>query len=249
MATRSRVTEGEVPELPLGAPDGDPLHHALELAEVDLAVVVAVDVADHLLHGGQVPRLGQAEFLEHGLKLGGGDEAVAVLVEDAERLLHVRLVVRLLALLHLGVGAEQRVAERAVEGLEVVEAEPRGAGRDVPADGGLEARAVGAEAERVERRGHLVEGDLAVAVAVEEVEDAAQAQRVQAAVAEAERRRGLLGQRRLCRSGGESGGLHGAIELAVSSPALGSCVGGSALGLTISGARMLSLLAVWVTVY
>lgn len=89
-----------------------------------------------------------------------------------------------------------------MEGLEVVEAEPRGAGRDVPANRGLQAGAVGAEAERVERRGHLVEGDLAVAVAVEEVEHAAQAQCVEAAVPEAERRRGLLGQRRLSNGGG-----------------------------------------------
>uniref|UniRef100_A0A0E0NUK0 Uncharacterized protein n=2 Tax=Oryza TaxID=4527 RepID=A0A0E0NUK0_ORYRU len=193
--------EGRRPRSPpSSAPHGDPLHHALELAEVDAAVAVAVDVADHLLHRGEVPGLGEAELLEHGLQLGGGDEAVAVLVEHPERLLHVALVVVLPLLpgLLLLDGAEERVAERAVECLEVAEAEPRGARGDVAPDRGLQPRAVGAEAERVERGRHLVERDLAVAVAVEQVEHPAQPQRVQAAVPEAERRRGLPRQRRLC---------------------------------------------------
>jgi hypothetical protein len=187
-----------------GAPDGDPLHHALELAEVDAAVAVAVDVADHLLDVCHAAGLGDSQLLEHLLQLRGRDEPVAVDVEHLERLPHLLLVVRALTAVRGVVlvreRAEEGVAERAVERVEVPEAQPRGALGHVGADGGGEAGAVGVQAQRVQRLRQLVHGDLAVAVAVEEVEDAAQAHRVEAAVAEPERRRRrALGQRRLHR--------------------------------------------------
>ncbi|KAG0546348.1 hypothetical protein BDA96_02G439700 [Sorghum bicolor] len=188
-----------------GAPDGDPLHHAFELAEVDAAVAVAVDVGDHLPDVGHAAGLGESQLLEHRLQLGGGDEAVAVDVEDLERLPHLLLV--LLSLLAAGVRgvvlmvrerAEEGVPERAVELVEVLEAEARGAVGHVGAHGGGQAGAVGVQAQRVQRLRQLVHRDLAVPVAVEQVEHAAEAHRVQAPVAEPERRRRRpLGQRRL----------------------------------------------------
>uniref|UniRef100_A0A0A9GEL6 Pco068771 n=1 Tax=Arundo donax TaxID=35708 RepID=A0A0A9GEL6_ARUDO len=190
---------------PSGAPDGDPLHHALELDEIDASVAVAVDVADHLPHVGHAAGLGESQLLKHLLQLDGGDEAVAVHVEHLEGLLHLLLVIPLPAaallvggVVLVGERAEEGVPERAVEGVEVLEAEPRGALGDVGADGGGQAGVVGVEAERVQRLRQLVDGDLAIAVAVEEVEHAAEAHRVEAAVAEPERRRRRpLGQRRL----------------------------------------------------
>uniref|UniRef100_A0A8R7UTT9 Uncharacterized protein n=1 Tax=Triticum urartu TaxID=4572 RepID=A0A8R7UTT9_TRIUA len=171
--------------------DVDPLHHDLELAEVDAAVAVAVDVADHLPDVGQAAGLGHAQLLEHLLQLRRRDEAVAVDVEHLEGLPHLLLVLPAGAALLgvVGEGAEERVAERAVEALEVLEAEPGGAGRHVRTDGGGQAGAVRLQPERVQRLRQLVHRDLAVAVAVEHVEDAPQPHRVQAAVAQAERRR------------------------------------------------------------
>ena len=69
--------------------DVDPLHHDLELAEVDAAVAVAVDVAAHLPDVGQAAGLGHAQLLEHLLQLRRRDEAVAVDVDGGDHLLAV----------------------------------------------------------------------------------------------------------------------------------------------------------------
>jgi hypothetical protein len=119
-----------------------------------------------------------------------------------------------------------------VERVEVLEAEARGALGDVGGDGGGEAVAVGDEAQRVERLRQLVHGDLAVAVAVEQVEHAAQPHRVQAAVPQPERRRRrLLRQRRLRRR-------HALLRVHISSPRRHSS---NPIRPSLSRARILSL--------
>jgi len=101
-----------------------------------------------------VAGLGESQLLEHLLQLGGGDEAVAVDVEDLERLPHLLLILlAALAAVRPGGGgvllvrerAEEGVPERAVELVEVLEAEARGA------DGGGQAGAIGVQAQRVQR--------------------------------------------------------------------------------------------------
>uniref|UniRef100_A0A8R7V4T4 Uncharacterized protein n=1 Tax=Triticum urartu TaxID=4572 RepID=A0A8R7V4T4_TRIUA len=175
------------------APHRDPLHHALELPKVDAAVAVTVDVANHLAHGGEAAALGEAQLLEHLLQLGCRDEAVAVHVEHLERLLHLLLVparAGLAVLGHVVQRAEERVTQLTVEALEVLEPKPRRALGDVRAHGGGQALAVGDEPERIQRLRQLVDRDLTVAVLVEQVEHPAEANRVEAAVTETERRRG-----------------------------------------------------------
>ena len=113
---------------------------------------------------------------QHGVQLYGGDVPVTVLVEHRERLHHLLLL-----------SVAMVAGELGVERLEVLEPQPRHARRDVRREDGFKrARGrwrslrgnggvVEAEAEPAQRGQQLGGRDDAVAIAVEQVEDAAQA--------------------------------------------------------------------------
>ncbi|KAG0452325.1 hypothetical protein HPP92_024989 [Vanilla planifolia] len=69
---------------------------------------------------------------------------------------------------------------------EIGEVETRSARADVNRNGGGELGGLDSQAEPVEDEGELVDCDLAVSVMVEDVEDAAEAERVKARAAKAE---------------------------------------------------------------
>lgn len=129
----------------------------------------------------------QAKFPQHHLQLLGGDVTVAVLVENLKRLPQIRILLLLLLVLDQPeVGLTQRLVQRH----EILVRESLVAGSYVEFRHGLQLRHVGVQAEEAQRLADLRDGDGAVAVLVEHVEDAAEAEGVEAAAAEAEGRRG-----------------------------------------------------------
>lgn len=166
----------------------DAAHHILELEEIDAAVVILIDGGDHHLDSVDLTAFLQPELAQDDLQLGGGDVAVAVLIEHLERLGEVVLLLLLVDLRRLVGEAEEGVIEGAVERLEVLESEAGVAGLDVGFHHGIElGGVVGLEAEEAEGLPELVDGDHAVVVLVEDVEDAPQPHRVQAGAAQPER--------------------------------------------------------------
>lgn len=153
--------------------------------------MVPVNGNDHLLHSPNLIPFGKPKLPKHHLQLFRRYEPIAVLIEDLEGLRQIRLL--LLRGLVPRVGPEERVVQRSVERDEVLEAERVVAGLDVGDDGGLELGDVGLEAQAGEGLADFLGGDHAVAVLVEDVEDAAEAEGVEAGGGpEAEGRRGGL---------------------------------------------------------
>jgi len=162
-------------------------HHLLELVEIDAAIVVGIDGPNHAVDIVDHVAFHQAEFSEDDLKLLGGDVAVAVLVEHLEGLPQVRLLLLLFLALD---EAEVGVAQALVEAHEIVVGQALVPGADVRLRHRLQLLHVRVQAQQAQRLADLAHRDHAVAVLVEHVEDAAEAERVQALAPEAERGRG-----------------------------------------------------------
>lgn len=142
------------------------MHHLLELEEVDAAVAVPVDLADHAAAVLRCPALLDPQRRQHGAQLVHGDEPVAVPVEHVERLAHARLI-------HVA-GAAAAAAVDAHDGLvqlgELVHVDaPVAVGVDA-GDGGGELLPVHGHPEPLQRLRQLLPGDPAVAVTVEQLE-------------------------------------------------------------------------------
>lgn len=172
----------------LSAGNRNPLHHLLELAEIDSAVPVPIHGANHLAHRVHLLPLLQSQLPKNHLQLHCRDKTISILIENLKSLLHVRLGLGFR--LRSRLGPEERVAQGPVKRHEVLELEAGLPGPDVGAHGGVKLGGVGFQAELMEGSAQLEEGDDAVAVAVEDVEDAAEAEGVEAGVAEAEGGRG-----------------------------------------------------------
>lgn len=140
----------------------------------------AVDIVYHVAFH-------QAQFAEDHLKLPGGDVAVAVLVEHLEGLPEVRLLLLLFFALD---EPEVGVAQALVQAHEVVVGQALVPGADVRLRHGLQFLHVRVQAQEAQRLADLAHRDHAVAVLVEHVEDAAEAERVQALAPKAEGGRG-----------------------------------------------------------